>query len=55
MGKNGKEICSTIRVVSMAIAWVLLRQLYEIGFAGFVIVAGVCLVWALTVDYEDRL
>lgn len=54
MWKNKKEFCSTIRICSMMITWVLLQQLYNVGLAGFIIVTGISLVWALTVDYEDR-
>lgn len=55
MWKNKKEFCMALRTVSMFSAFVLLRYLYEVRFAGYVIVSAVGILWAISSDIENEL
>lgn len=48
-----KTVCATVRIATMAIALTILRQLYEIGAAGYILVGLVGLVWSVTAAIED--
>lgn len=50
---NKKTICAAMRIATMAIALTVLRQLYEIGAAGYILVGLVGLVWSVTASIED--
>ena len=43
-----KTICSIIRIVEMAIALIVLREVYQIGWLGYFMVVLTGLVWAVT-------
>lgn len=48
-----KTIYATVRIVAMAIALTILRQLYEIGAAGYILVGLVGIVWSVTAAIEN--
>lgn len=48
-----KTIYSVVRIATMAVALAVLRQLYEIGAAGYILVGLVGLVWSVTAAIEN--
>lgn len=50
-----KLLCASIRVVSMALILFVLQRVYAIGLAGCVMIASVCIIWALTTDIENEM
>lgn len=43
-----KTICSIVRIVEMATALIVLREVYQIGWLGYFMVALTGLVWSVT-------
>lgn len=48
-----KRIYSVVRIATMAIALTVLRQMYEIGVVGYIIVGVTGIVWAVTAAMEN--
>lgn len=50
-----KTFCAAIRIATMTVSLVVLRQVYEIEALGYFLVGLTGLVWAVTTDIEhDR-
>ncbi len=49
---NRKVICSIIRIVEMTVALTIMRQTYQIGALGYLMVALTGIVWNITAVIE---
>ena len=49
---NKKVVCSAIRIITMALALVVLQQVYQVGLVGGIMVGLTGVVWAVTADIE---
>lgn len=45
-------ICSVVRIVEMTIALIVMREVYQIGCLGYLLVGLTGLVWSVTTDIE---
>lgn len=47
-----KVVCSVIRIAMMALALVVLQQVYQVGLVGGIMVGLTGIVWAITTNIE---
>ncbi len=48
---NKKTICAAVRIVEMGVALTVLRQMYQIGLIGYLVVGLTGIVWDITADH----
>ena len=49
-----RAICSIIRIGSIAAALTVLREMYKIGVAGYIMVSLAVIAWSIAEDIKDK-